>query len=104
MHVRRIATKSIPEKEEEAAEWLQQLFREKDLMQESFHKYGNFFTGSNQPEKPVLIQKPRLSSLLNTAGWTFATVIPMMYYLIKLFTSGQIFYFSIGVLILVACK
>lgn len=104
MHVRRIPTETLPENEEEAAEWLQELFRQKDRMQESFHTHGDFFTGSGITKKPVTKLVPRLHSLINMIAWNLVTVIPMSYYLTKLLISGEILYFSIGGSILLACK
>lgn len=56
MHVRRIDMKSLPDTEEEAAAWLQEHFRYKDALQDSFHTHGNFFTGTGStPIEPVRI-------------------------------------------------
>lgn len=104
MHVRRIDTKSVPDGDKESNEWLQNLFREKDELQESFHKHGDFFTGSRFGKvEPVLMQR-RISSLLNTIGWMFVTLTPILYYLVKLLFSGELLYFSIGASILLVCK
>lgn len=104
MHVRRIDTKSVPDGDKESNEWLQNLFREKDELQESFHKHGDFFTGSRfEKVEPVLMQR-RISSLLNTIGWMFVTLTPILYYLVKLLFSGELLYFSIGAGILLVCK
>lgn len=96
MCVRRIPTASLPENEEEAAAWLHELFREKDRMQDSFHRHGNFFTDSGIAERPLLTLHRRTSTLLNTVFWVAATLTPMLYYLMKLLFSGEILYFSIG--------
>lgn len=96
MHVRRIDMKSIPDGEKESAEWLQNLFREKDELQDSFHKYGDFFTGSRFPKVEAVLQEPRLPTLMNTIGWMLVTLLPMSYYLMKLLFSGELLYFSIG--------
>lgn len=54
MHVRRIDMKSLPDKEEDAAEWMQEFFRFKDNLQDSFHTHGDFFTGTGlTPIEPV---------------------------------------------------
>ena len=104
IHVRRIDTQSIPDDEAKASEWLQNLFREKDAMQESFHKHGDFFTGSGFKRVEPIVQKPSLSSLLNAIIWTFVTLTPILYYLVKLLFSGELLYFSIGVFIIASCK
>lgn len=104
MHIRRIPLENIPEDEDQAAEWLQELFRQKDLMQESFHNHGDFFTGSNVTRKVANKMQPRLHTLVNMAAWNVVTVVPMSYYLVQLLVSGEIMYFSIGTSVLVACK
>uniref|UniRef100_U5EUZ3 Putative lysophosphatidic acid acyltransferase lpaat n=1 Tax=Corethrella appendiculata TaxID=1370023 RepID=U5EUZ3_9DIPT len=102
MHVKRIPIETIPTDEEEATKWLHDLFKEKDRMQESFHKHGNFFAESNQIEKKAIRQPPKLSSLLNTAGWAIVTLTPILYYLTQLLLSGELVYFSVAVLIIFA--
>lgn len=102
MHIRRISFDQVPEDEGQAAEWLQELFRQKDVMQESFHKHGDFFTGSNVTRKVPVKLHPRLHTLINMVAWNVLTVVPMFYYLIQLLISGEIMYFSIGTSILIA--
>lgn len=104
MHVRRIDIQTVPDGEKESSEWLQNLFREKDELQESFHKHGDFFTGSHFPKTEPILQQRRLSSLLNTVAWVFITLIPILYYLVKLLFSGELLYFSIGAGIMLICK
>lgn len=54
MYVRRIDMQSLPDNETDAAEWLQEFFRFKDKLQDSFHTHGDFFTGSGvTPMEPV---------------------------------------------------
>ncbi|XP_063701440.1 1-acyl-sn-glycerol-3-phosphate acyltransferase gamma-like [Culicoides brevitarsis] len=97
MYVQRYDTKSIPDGEEAAAEWLQELFRHKDRMQQNFHKHGSFFHGLDiAPIEPITFE-PRLACLLNTAGWTLTTLSVMLYYLGLLLLSGRLIPFSIGI-------
>lgn len=102
--VRRIPVKPLPDGETEAAEWLQDLFRQKDKMQESFHKHGDFFHDTGVKPVPAIIQKPSLSCLINMIVWSFMTLAPILFYLTKLLFSGELLYFSIGAGILTACK
>lgn len=102
MHVRRITYDQVPEDETQAAEWLQELFRQKDIMQESFHKHGDFFTGSNVTRKVPVKLQPRLQTLINMVAWNVLTVVPMTYYLLQLLITGEFMYFSIGASILTA--
>ncbi|XP_037906564.1 1-acyl-sn-glycerol-3-phosphate acyltransferase gamma-like [Hermetia illucens] len=100
MLVRRTPIDSIPEEEEGAAEWLHNLFREKDKIVDSFHTHGNFFTGSGVKEVPCFLQKRRVYPLINTVAWMIITLTPILYYLSHLLFSGSIFYFSLGIGIL----
>lgn len=102
MHVRRIPTESLPEGEEEAAEWMQELFRQKDRMQDSFHTHGDFFTGSNVPKKHAIKMQPRLHTLVNMVAWNVVTVIPMVYALGQSLLEGHYLRFSIGTSVLLA--
>lgn len=102
MFVKRYSIQDIPDEEEQSANWLHELFRQKDKMQESFHEHGDFFTGSGlKPIKPRVFQ-PRLSSLINTLVWNFLTISFTVYYMSKLLLSGKTLYFFIGIGILIA--
>lgn len=104
MHVRRIDMKTLPDDEVGAGEWMQQLFREKDLLHDSFLTHGDFFTGSGfKPVEPIL-QTPRLATLLNTVFWITTTLTPILYSLIKLVFSGELLYLSIAVAIISVCE
>lgn len=102
--VRRIPIKPLPEDEIEGAEWLQDLFRQKDKMQDSFHKHGDFFHDTGVKPVQGVLQKPSMSCLINMIVWSFVTLAPIMFYLTKLLFSGELVYFSIGAGILTACK
>lgn len=102
MHVRRISTESLPEVEEEAAEWMQELFRAKDRMQDSFHTTGDFFTASNVPKKHAIKMQPRLHTLVNMVAWNLVTVIPVVYALVQALLDGEYIKFSIGASVLLA--
>lgn len=129
MHVRRIDMKSLPDNEEEAAEWMQEFFRFKDKLQDSFHTHGDFFTGTGlKPIEPVrnitincllyytsridflfshslqILQRPTLGTLGNLVFWAVVTLTPILYYLIGLLFSGQLLYFACGIAIISLCK
>lgn len=103
MHLRLIDMHTVPQSENKSAEWLQQLFREKDSLQDSFHAHGDFFTGTNLPRLEPIEMQPRLHSLVNTIGWIIVTLIPIVYYLAKLVFSGDLLHFAIGGGILLIC-
>lgn len=100
--IRRIPISDVPLKEEEAAQWLQDLFVQKDQLQENFFKYGNFFENTELKSVQPILMEPRLYTLLNTLGWAFAVLVPLFYYLIKALFTGQFMVFGIGLTIIVA--
>lgn len=104
MYVRRIDMKSVPDNEKEAAEWMQELFVHKDRLQDSFHKHGDFFTGSGVPRLEPHLFAPSKSVLANTVFWLIVTLTPMIYYLVILLLSGELWKFSIAVGIIAVCK
>lgn len=104
MHVRQIDMQTVPEDDAGSAEWLQNLFREKDELQESFHQHGDFFTGSRFPRREPVEMQPRLYTLVNTLAWAVITLVPILSYLVQLLCSGELLYFSIGAGILLICE
>ncbi|KAM8710887.1 hypothetical protein ACLKA7_017504 [Drosophila subpalustris] len=83
MLMRRIPLEQIPQDEKAAADWLQKLFVEKDRIIDSFHETGSFFEQSGVKEVPYVMTEPRLSSLLNFAGWSAFSLSCIFYYLIS---------------------
>jgi lysophosphatidic acid acyltransferase/lysophosphatidylinositol acyltransferase len=73
-------------------------------MAESFIQSGDFFATSGVPRTDSFTLERRVWSLINTTFWAIIVLVPMLYYLIKLFLSGSTMYFSIGVGIIVLCK
>lgn len=104
MYVDRIDMKTLPDDENEAAEWMQELFRKKDRLQDSFHKHGDFFTGTGLPRCEPVVMIPTYGTIGNTLFWLVVTLTPILYYLIKLLFSGEVMYLSVGVGIIVVCK
>lgn len=100
VYVQRIPVEEIPEGDEEAAAWLHKLYQEKDRMAESFHETGDFFTKSGVPRTDTFKLKRRYYSLINTLFWAVVVLVPMLYYLIRLFLSGSTVYFFSGVSII----
>ncbi|GLG93978.1 Putative lysophosphatidic acid acyltransferase lpaat [Gryllus bimaculatus] len=96
MFMERIPLTEVPEDEEKAAEWLHQLYQRKDRLTDSFFRTGDFFAESGVRRIVPFRLRRRYFSLLNTACWAIAVLVPMMYCLICLLTSGSTLYFSIG--------
>lgn len=104
LYIRMIKVDEIPHTEEGAAEWLQELFRRKDRMQESFHTHGDFFKGSDVARIPVSDLPRRTEPLVNTLFWTAVILTPMLYYLASLIFSGKLIYLALGAAVLSICK
>jgi lysophosphatidic acid acyltransferase/lysophosphatidylinositol acyltransferase len=104
LYLRRISMSEVPEDEEEAAKWLQELYVRKDKLQTSFHETGDFFKNSGiKPIEPIVFPN-RKSSLINWVAWMFVALLPILFFLINELMSGQIFHVIIGFGILFACK
>lgn len=100
MYIRRIDMKSLPDKEDEAAEWMQELFRFKDKLQDSFHTNGDFFTGTGLTPIEPIVYKPTIGTLGNLVFWAIVTLTPILYYLVGLLFSGRLLSFLIGLAII----
>lgn len=89
MYVRRIPFSSVPEKEDEAAKFLQNLFVEKDKIIDSFHATGSFFETSGFKEPGSHYTARRIYSLLNFIFWALISILPLMYYLVNSLLSAN---------------
>ncbi|KAF3708337.1 1-acyl-sn-glycerol-3-phosphate acyltransferase delta [Channa argus] len=83
LYVRRIPLELIPEGEAECADWLHNLYQEKDSFQEQYIQTGRF-PGSivNPPRRPW--------SLLNWLFWSCLLLYPLGLLLAQLISSGSI--------------
>lgn len=93
----------VPENEEEATEWLHELFREKDKIIDSFHSTGSFFKTSGVKEVPYKMYSGRLCSLINFVVWAFISVSMVLYYLISSLLAQNWLGLSIAIGILTTC-
>jgi len=73
-------------------------------MTDSFFSTGDFFAESGVKRIEGYRLPRRYYSLINTVTWGFVVVVPMVYYLLRLLTSGSTMYFSIGIGIISICK
>ncbi|KAF7281438.1 hypothetical protein GWI33_004764 [Rhynchophorus ferrugineus] len=96
MYIKRVSLDEVPETVPEQEEFLRDLFLRKDKMKESFIQTGDFFKNSGVTPVEPWVPERRIWPLLNIVLWMFTILVPMVYYLIKLFFSGQLLYFSIG--------
>lgn len=73
-------------------------------MTDSFFCTGDFFAESGVKKIEGYRLPRRYYSLINTVTWGFVVVVPMVYYLLRLLTSGSTMYISIGIGIIGICK
>jgi lysophosphatidic acid acyltransferase / lysophosphatidylinositol acyltransferase len=84
---------------------LQEIYQEKDELQESFHTYGNFFEGRNQELIEGIRMKPRLCVAVNTIFWFALNFASMLYYATNLILAGRfVFLLSISSGVIALCK
>lgn len=95
---------NVPTDETQAAEWLQNLFREKDKIIDSFLTTGSFFKTSGIKETAYKYYPRRLCSLVNFALWATFSISLIMYYIISSLVLHNWIGLSIVVGILVICK
>jgi hypothetical protein len=73
-------------------------------MSDSFFRTGDFFAESGVMRVEGYRLPRRYYSLINTVAWGFVVLVPMVYYLLRLLTSGSTIYFSVGIGIIGICK
>lgn len=92
IYIKRIPMSEVPEDEEQAAQWLHNLYVQKDKLQDSFFETGDFFkTSGVEPIEPIEIN-PRLASLINWVAWMIICFISLMYFTVSMIISGNICY------------
>ncbi|CAH2010617.1 unnamed protein product [Acanthoscelides obtectus] len=96
IYFKRIPLEEIPEEEAAQEKFLRDRFVIRDKLKESFLKTGDFFATSGVPRVEPFEMPRRFYPVINVLVWLSVTLIPISYYLIKLFFSGEILYFSIG--------
>ncbi|KAL5290992.1 AGPAT3 family protein [Megaselia abdita] len=89
LFIRRITLDKVPEDEKKAAQWLQDLYVEKDKIIDSFHTTGSFFKTSGVKEVPSQILKPRIATFVNYMIWVSVTVLPVFYFFLKFLICGN---------------
>lgn len=103
MYVRRIPMEEVPETEQGQEQFIRDLFYEKDKLQESFKKTGDFFATSGVKRQPATNVARKWMPLLNYLFWSVGTCSTIAYYLIKLFMNGDFIYLSVWIGIILAC-
>lgn len=76
-------------KAEPTFEFLYEVYRQKDALQDSFHKFGNFYEGRGEKAVEGIRMKPRLRVLVNTIIWIMFSILLMTYYTIKLLLAQR---------------
>ncbi|ODM93358.1 1-acyl-sn-glycerol-3-phosphate acyltransferase gamma [Orchesella cincta] len=100
--IRRYLLSEVPEDEKEAADWLHKRYQEKDKLLDNFLRTGEFLTKEQQalPEfrNFSYVELPRRAySIINFSSWAFVIILPLMWYLYTVFTSGN--YLKMGIVI-----
>uniref|UniRef100_UPI00358FAE78 1-acyl-sn-glycerol-3-phosphate acyltransferase gamma n=1 Tax=Myxine glutinosa TaxID=7769 RepID=UPI00358FAE78 len=92
MCVRRFPLEDIPHEEKECAQWLYQLYQEKDALQEEYERTGSF-------PGPVFLPPVRPWALINWLCWALLLLVPLGSFIWGVACSGSTF--SIVALIIV---
>jgi hypothetical protein len=82
---------------DEAAQFLLDLYREKDKAQECFLKHKNFSKISDL--KPIEF-KPKLWILINQLFWMFVSMTPIAVHFLNLLIQGYFYSFSVKLIVL----
>jgi hypothetical protein len=75
-----------------------------DRMTDSFFRTGDFFAESGVEKIEGYRLPRRYYSLINTVAWGCVVLVPMVYYLLRLLTSGSTVYVCIGISTIGICK
>lgn len=78
---------------ESSFEYLYDIYKKKDELQESFHKYGNFYEGRGEKVIEGIPLKQRKEVFINMMIWIFVTFSIVLHYSLKLIYAGKIFTF-----------
>lgn len=100
LYIKRVSMEEVPNSEPEQEEYLRQMFVVKDKMKESFIETGDLFKTSGVKRVEPWKTPRRIWPIVNQVFWLISVLVPLFYYLVKLFLSGQIVYFSIGITLL----
>lgn len=93
------------EKVDASFECLYNIYKEKDELQDSFHKYGNFYEGRGLPKVEGIKMKPRLPVLINTLFWMVVQLLVMAIWAIKLIQAERyILLISVNTTVVALCK
>lgn len=80
------------EKVEPTFEYLFDLYKEKDAMADSFHKFGNFFEGRKEEVLKGIKMEVRQTVKINSIFWIAFIFCCIMYQAIQLILAGQIMF------------
>ncbi|CRK87461.1 CLUMA_CG001262, isoform A [Clunio marinus] len=93
VYIERISIDNV----EPTQDYLNKMYQEKDEIQDSFLKFGNFFEGLKQKPIDGIRMKPRLCVAVNTLLWFALNLSFMLYYATKMILAGRfVFLLSIS--------
>lgn len=97
IYVKRVAMKDVPSDEDEAGEFIMDMYREKDKLHEHFVKNGNF--GTTKHIKVRYQNRPCV--LFNYIFWLSLSLLPIFYYLSILLWEGDLLYLTLISIVMV---
>lgn len=82
------------DKVEATPEYLQKLFQEKDIIQDSFHTFGNFTESRKLAPLKAIKLKPRACVLYNNLAWMTFNLSILLYIAYNLLAQGKFITFT----------
>ncbi|XP_071532361.1 1-acyl-sn-glycerol-3-phosphate acyltransferase delta-like isoform X2 [Panulirus ornatus] len=101
IYVRRIPLDEVPDDDEGASKYLQELYQTKDQLLDSYINTGNFTKENDLPDYPSHPMPRRIYSLLNMVGWACFVLSQILRFYYNLITSGSLLSisFAVGIVI-----
>ncbi|GLV31295.1 1-Acylglycerol-3-phosphate O-acyltransferase 3 [Carabus blaptoides fortunei] len=101
-YIKRIPLETVPEDEQGASQFLYDLFEEKDKLQESFFNTGKYCSESDTERAEKIKISPCYKLAIITAMWYSLIIVPLIYYIVKLLLTANMYSLSIilGVILL----
>lgn len=101
VYIERIPMENV----EPTFEFLHGVYKKKDALQDSFHKFGNFYEGRGEKLVEGLPLEQNKGVLINTIVWLAITTFIMAYFCFKLILAGKLFLLiSVSSVITILCE
>lgn len=96
VYIRRHSMDDVPDGEEEASQYLHNLYQEKDKLLDSYINTGSFTKENNLPEQTGRLLPRRMWSLINMVGWASFVLSRILSFYYNLIASGSIMSLSLA--------